>query len=188
MIPSAAKCLELMEEYEMMEHIRAHSIMVEKVARIIARGLQGAGLELSIEKVTAGALMHDISKTHCLAHGGDHAALGRQVCLENRFHEIADIVGEHVRLKAYHEKHPIQEKEIVYYADKRVNHDQTVSLEDRLRYLLVRYGNREAHLCRLIEENFDLCRRVEKKIFIPLIFKPEDVAEMVADRQGGQRD
>ena len=42
MIPSAQQCLELMEEYEMMEHIRAHSIMVEKIARIITRGLQNA--------------------------------------------------------------------------------------------------------------------------------------------------
>ena len=185
MIPSARQCLELMEEYEMMEHIRAHSIMVEKVARIIARGLQDAGVDLSIEKVTAGALMHDISKTHCLLHGGDHAALGRQICLENRLREIADIVGEHVQLKEYRENHPMHEKEIVYYADKRVNHDQTVSLEERLQYLLVRYGNKEAYLWRLIKENFDLCRRVEKKIFTPLIFKPEDLTAMVTDTQDG---
>ena len=168
MIPSAKQCLELMEVYEMLEHIRSHSIMVEKIARIITQGLQEAGVELSMEKVTAGALMHDIGKTYCLKHGGDHTAIGRRFCLDNHLYEIADIVGEHVRLKGYNENQPVNEKEIVYYADKRVNHDQAVSLEERLQYILRRYGQSEADLVRLIRKNFDLCKQVEKKIQLNL--------------------
>ena len=46
--------------------------------------------------------------------------------------EIADIVGEHVTLKSYDPVGFITEQEIVYYADKRVNHAAVVSLEERL--------------------------------------------------------
>ena len=54
-----------------------------------------------------------------------------------------------------------------------------VSLQDRLEYLLERYGDGKAHLHRLIRENFDLCREVEGKLFSRLAFDPEDLARMI---------
>ena len=101
MIPTFKDCIKLMERYDMPDHIREHSFMVERVASIITKGLQDAGIDLSSKQVTAGALMHDISKPYCLKNGGDHAARGRDICLRHHFYEIADIVGEHVRLKDY---------------------------------------------------------------------------------------
>jgi uncharacterized protein len=179
MIPSVEACFALMARYEMLANIRDHSIMVEKVASLIARGLFETGMNISFEIVTAGALMHDISKTLCLRSGGDHAAEGREICLENNFEEIADIVGEHVILRNYRWDEAINEKEIVYYADKRVNHERIVSLEERLDYLLRRYGNNQEHLYAAIKENFHLCKQVEKKLFAGLNFKPEALAELI---------
>jgi HD superfamily phosphodiesterase len=66
MIPSAEKCFELMEKYGMPDNIKAHSIVVEKIAFIIARGNIDAGFDISIEKVIAGSLMHDIGRTSAL--------------------------------------------------------------------------------------------------------------------------
>lgn len=165
-----------MDKYQMLDHIRAHSIIVEKVARIIARGLQDAGVDISLEKITAGALMHDIGKTPCLNTNEDHSAKGREICLRNDLCEIADIVGEHVLMQNYDLSAVIHEKEIVYYADKRVKHDAIVSLEERLKYIIERYGKNRGHLIQLLRENFDLCGRVEKKLFAKLNFKPEDLA------------
>ena len=179
MIPSVEACFEFMARYEMLAHIRDHSIMVEKVASLIARGLHETGMDISFEIVRAGALMHDISKTLCLRSGKDHAAEGREICLENNLEEIADIVGEHVILRNYKLDRAINEKEIVYYADKRVNHDKIVSLEERLDYLMLRYGNNKEHICAAIKENFHLCRQVEKKLFARLNFKPEALAELI---------
>jgi hypothetical protein len=48
MIPSAKECLEYMEKYEMLENIKAHSIVVEKIATIIARGLIDTGADLKL--------------------------------------------------------------------------------------------------------------------------------------------
>jgi len=179
MIPSSEKCFVLMEKYGMLDNIKAHSIVVEKIANIIARGNINAGLNISIEKVTAGALMHDIGKTICLNSRDDHAAKGMEICLQNDFPEIAEIVNEHIRLKSYDPESDIRVREIIYYSDKRVNHDKIVSLEERLEYLLVRYARNKESLGRLIKDNFHICKEVEKKLFARLDFRPEDLAEMI---------
>ncbi len=169
-----------MEKYGMLENIKAHSIVVENVAALIAREYQNGPAPISLEKVTAGALMHDIGKTLCLYSSGDHAAKGREICLENDLPEIADIVGEHVRLRDYGPASPIGEKEIVYYADKRVNHDVIVSLDERLAYLLERYGRNEAFICKRIRRNFDQCRALEQRLFAKLPFRPEELTARVS--------
>ena len=175
MIPSIEHCFELMTKYGMLDHIRDHSVMVEKIARLITQELLGAGIEISLEKVVAGALLHDIGKTLCLKTDADHSAVGKDICLSNRLDEIADIVGEHVRLKNYHPKGPIDEKAVVYYAYKRVNHAEIVSLDERLSYLIQRYGKNEFEIQQRIRKNFQVCEDVEKKIFNKLRFKPEEI-------------
>ena len=179
MIPSAKECNEYMEKYEMLENIKAHSMVVERVANIIALGLIDTGLDLMLEKITAGALLHDIGKSFCLGTEEDHAVKGEEICVENRLDEIADIVGEHVVLMNFQPRAPISEKEIIHYADKRVNHDHVVSLEERLEYLLDRYGRNTAHLISRIRENFKICEALERKLFRGLRFKPEALVDMV---------
>ena len=170
-----------MDKYEMLEHIKAHSLVVAKVARFIARTLLDAGVNISVEKTTSGALMHDIGKTASLSSGQDHSEIGRQICLENNFYEIAEIVGEHVRLKNYSLNGRFSEKEIVFYSDKRVNHDRIVSLEDRLAYILKRYGRDHEELCKAIRANFGLCKEVETKLFKKLNFSADRLEYLAGD-------
>jgi len=168
-----------MKTYGMLDNIKAHSVVVAKIALLIARGLEKEGLDISVQKATAGALMHDIGKTASLKYGGDHTEIGRQICLRNNFEEIADIVGEHVFLKHYELEGDYSEKEIVYYADKRVNHDMIVSLDERLTYILKRYGNNKRDLRLRIRKNFELCGKVENKLFTKLDFRPESLSVVV---------
>ena len=178
MIPETEECISLMSTYGMLENIKAHSFKVEQVARVISRGLKKSGINISLEKVRAGALMHDIAKTMCLGSTEDHAARGKEICIENNFIEIAEIVGEHITLNSYTPGSEVNEKEIIYYSDKRVNHNEVVSLEKRLEYLLERYAKNEEALVKRIEENFRKCRQVENKIFSNLDFFPEDLTEL----------
>lgn len=179
MIPSVETCFKLMDAYDMPPHIRRHSIMVERIARLLASEIVRQGLTLSLEKVTAGALMHDIAKAICLETGEVHSVKGREICFRHNLDEIAQIVAEHVVLKDYRPGGPITEKEIVYYSDKRVNHDAVVSLEERLQYLLGRYGNGEKDLEQAIRRNFEMCKEVEERIFVYLDFKPTALADML---------
>lgn len=179
MIPSVEDCYKLMDKYNMLDNIKAHSVIVEKVAIIIAKGLVEAGANLSLEKVTAGALMHDIGKTLCLNTNINHAPKGKEICKQNGFDEIADIVDEHITLHNYEKNSPIQEKEIIYYSDKRVNHDSVVSLDERLDYLLGRYAFKNEEIANAIKINIEMCREVEKKLFSSLKFNPDELADLI---------
>lgn len=180
MIPSIQECYELMDAYRMLDNIRAHSVVVAKVARLIAQQLREERIDISVELTTAGALLHDIGKTASLQTGQDHSELGRQICLTHHLDEIAPIVAEHVRLKDYALNGHFSEKEIVFYADKRVKHDQVVSLDERLAYIIKRYSKGQEQLSRAITENFALCRQVQEKLFTRLNFSPEALPRRVA--------
>jgi uncharacterized protein len=178
MVPSIKTCFRLMDEQEMLDNIREHSIVVARIAELLARGLLEAGESVDLKKVIAAALMHDIAKTSCLKNGRNHAEEGRKICLQNNLEEIAPIVAEHVVLRTYLINGCFSEKEIVYYADKRVNHHSVVSLEERLRYILERYGARGRR--EVIERNFALCRKIEAALFGLLPFHPEELSRELA--------
>ena len=178
-IPGVNDCLGLMEQYHMLPNIKDHSIVVARVAEIITNSLIAAGHNLSFDKVIAGALLHDIGKTACLDNDDDHAAMGLEICLAHNLETIADIVAEHVILKNYTPENVFAEKEIVYYADKRVNHDQVVSLEERLAYILDRYGLNNEIRYRAIKKNYARCQDLEKRMFSFLAFEPSDVPDLL---------
>ena len=182
-IPGVNECLALMEQYHMLPNIKDHSIVVTEVAGVITNGLIAAGYDLSLETVIAGALLHDIGKTACLDNDDDHAARGLEICLAHNLKTIADIVAEHVILKNYAPQNDFAEKEIVYYADKRVNHDKVVSLEERLAYILERYGMNNEVRCRAIKRNYARCQDLEKRMFSFLTFDPEDISELLIAQQ-----
>ncbi|MDH3782844.1 MAG: HDIG domain-containing protein [Desulfobulbaceae bacterium] len=182
-IPGVNECLDLMEQYHMLPNIKDHSIVVTEVAGVITNGLIAAGYDLSLETVIAGALLHDIGKTACLDNDDDHAARGLEICLAHNLKTIADIVAEHVILKNYAPQNGFAEKEIVYYADKRVNHDKVVSLEERLDYILERYGMNNEVRCRAIKRNYARCQDLEKRMFSFLTFDPADISELLIAQQ-----
>lgn len=179
MIPSIERCLAVIREIGMPDHILEHSLMVERVARVLALAHLERGACLSPGKVAAGALLHDIAKAECLHSDRDHAEVGGDICIQKGFDEIADIVAEHVRLRDYRRDAPVNEKEIVYYADKRVNHHRVVSLDERLSDLIVRYGRGSEETARRIERNFMICREVEQKLFSGLDFGPEELPRLL---------
>ena len=167
----------------MLPNIKEHSIVVTRVAEIITSSLITVGHKLSLDKVIAGALLHDIGKTACLDNEDDHAAKGIEICRAHKLEPIADIVEEHVILRNYSPGNNFAEKEIVYYADKRVNHNQVVSLEERLAYILERYGLDNVVRRQAIKRNYALCQELEKEIFSLLPFEPFDIQELLVERQ-----
>jgi len=178
MIPSVAQCFRLMDEYRMLDNIRDHSIIVTRIANLLAEELLQTGRSLSLPLVVAGALLHDIGKTACLDCERDHAAYGREICLRHGFTELAPIVGDHVR---YRESGGLDagEYEIVFYADKRVTHDQVVSLDERRAYILDRYGRNDPLRIAAIRANCLSWERVEAALFEPLSIFPAELAHLI---------
>ncbi len=178
MIPTVAQCFRLMDEYRMLDNIRDHSIIVTRIANLLAEELLLTGRRLSLPLVVAGALLHDIGKTACLNCDRDHAAYGREICLRQGFDELAPIVGDHVRFRE-NGGLDVGEYEIVFYADKRVTHDQVVSLAERREYILERYGRNDPERLTAIRANCLSWERVEAALFEPLPFTPVELATMI---------
>ncbi|WP_457577685.1 HD domain-containing protein [Desulfomarina sp.] len=187
-VPSADQCLEFMERYRMLDNIRAHSLQVARVALVLEDGLKKNGKARPLppkDMILAGALLHDIAKTRCLKGKCRHDLEGEIICIELGYPEIGEIVREHVILEnfaaAHYQKGIFGPKEIVYYADKRVRHDEIVSLDSRLTYIIKRYGNGEPEREKFIRRNFSLCLEFEKYLFTFLDFPPEQIAKRVQE-------
>ena len=174
-----------MDEYAMLDNIRAHSLVVTRVAQVLLEALANStktnGSLPAGNLVAAGALLHDIAKTPCLENKCDHARQGRDICLELGYPEVAEVVREHVVLtefspKRYGNGHFLA-KELVYYADKRVRHDEIVSLEERLEYILEHYGNNDPKRHNLIKKNFDKCLQLETFLLSTIAMTADDIQE-----------
>ena len=184
--PDISHCLKLMEDFGMWENIRRHSFMVARVADILLREMQNSGLTPLPERehVITGALLHDIAKTQCLQEDCRHAEVGAEICQDLGYPHIAEIVLSHVILlnfeKEKYEHGIFGATELVFYADKRVRHDEVVNLDARLEYILDKYALSNPEYERRIMLNFNLCRDLENHIFSRIQIEPDDIVELLA--------
>jgi uncharacterized protein len=161
-IPTQDECDALMVAHTMLPNIVAHSIQVMLVAVAIADNLK-AGVSVDRDLVMAAALLHDITKTRSLQTKERHSESGGEFLRGLGFASTAEIVRQHVILTDFRPEGPLEEREIVNYADKRVMHDRIVSLEERVKDLLRRYGTTEEIRQRIRHAECQV-RAVEKKI------------------------
>ena len=161
-IPSLEECDELMAKYSMLPNIVAHSRQVMLVSLAITDNLKK---EVSINRdmVMAAALLHDITKTRSFETKEHHDESGGELLRELGFASVGEIVKQHVILLDFDPKGSLEEREIINYADKRVMHDRIVSLEERVKDLIQRYGTTE-EIRKRIRQNESLVIAIEKKI------------------------
>ncbi len=186
-LPSKTACLALMNKYEMLDNIKAHSLMVARVAETLYNDLAATIPAEKLPKrdvVIAGALLHDIAKSRCIKEGCRHAEIGAKICFDEGLDELAEIVAEHVLLTDYSSSRChagiFRPKELVYYSDKRVKHDQIVSLDNRLEYIIKRYGKNDTRIIGYIKKNFAMCKDLEQALFSFLDYQPEDLVQKAA--------
>lgn len=181
-----------MDQYAMLDNIREHSCIVARVAETIVTNLDlpdAGSPPPATDLVLAGALLHDIAKTRCLDGSCQHAEEGMLICNEHGYSEIGAIVKEHVILSAFtranYQRGKFSARELVYYADKRVRHNEIVSLEQRLDYILDKYSRDIEYIKKRIRENFALCLELEGYLFNFLPFSPEELPQWVNNRPFG---
>jgi len=128
----------------------------------------------------ASCLLHDIGKYPCILEGTKaHDVRGEQILLEEGFPQVAGIIVQHVILRSPKDA-PVGEEHVLYYSDKRVVHDQIVSVEDRFVYLLETYARTpeaERGILWMKEETL----RIERAIFSSLHFSPADLVDRLAE-------
>ena len=179
-IPSSKKCLDLMRGMGMMEHIVTHSKRVCQVAVCIAGHLNHQSRQPDLELVIAAALLHDITKTRSFKTGENHADTGASLLESLGYPEVGDIVRQHVRLDTYSDSDSIAEVEIVNYADKRVLHDEVVSLKARKEYIFEKYGKTPENRKRL-NWLWRETETLERRIFKHLPFDPDQLTDYLTE-------
>jgi uncharacterized protein len=178
LLPSYNQCLELMDIHGMLPNIREHSFRVMEVARFLGEALAAAGFDLHLPLLEIGALLHDLGKTPCLGTLTNHAELGAGILDTLGYPHVAQVVREHVYLDSnIIDPRPLREAEVVNYADKRVLHEEVVTLEVRFADLKVRYGRTSEVLAR-IDATEVKSRALEEKIFASLTVDPANLLHL----------
>jgi uncharacterized protein len=171
-IPSEEECYAIIAEMGMLEHIIKHSRQVQRVSLFLVDRLMNENLDR--ELVRAASLLHDITKTRSLRTKEDHARTGEILIASKGYPEVGTIIGQHVFIRECFPDGAVTEAEVVNYADKRVVHDGVASLDERMAYILERYGG-TAERRELLRLLFERSRRLENKIFKRLSFKPDEL-------------
>jgi uncharacterized protein len=173
-VPNRDECLRLMDRYGMLENIVDHSLTVTRVACFLSKELNKKGQRIDLGVVEAAALLHDLAKTECLETKEDHAQQGFKLLRNLGYERIAAVVAQHVEILPAGDSAAVTEEEVVNYADKRVQHDQIVSLKERFSDLKDRYGHVKSAM-----EQMDRMEKatyaIEDKIFLVLGSDPKDL-------------
>ncbi|MFW6014657.1 MAG: HD domain-containing protein [Candidatus Nanoarchaeia archaeon] len=196
-LPSLKDCEKLLDEFCVPGHVKDHSRKVAEIAVFIAKKLNEQGVRVDTELVKAAALLHDIAKPmefsektkaseECLKiwknlknNYSGHTEAGYYL-LKNDYPEIADIIRRHAyKAVVSADLYPASwEAKLVTYADKRVAHDQIVSLAQRFEEGHKRWRQNfphtyesKAEIERIDNEYF----KIEKEIFAKAKISPDSI-------------
>jgi len=161
--PTEDECFIIIRQHDMLPNIIDHSVQVKNVSLAIYDNLKNKEI-ISRELLIAASLLHDIAKTRSIRNREmRHDLIGGEMLRNLGLDEIADIVENHVIFTGFLPEGPLTEKEIIYYADKRVMHDRVVNVHTRVDDLVVRYGINDK-VKQLILKNKEFVLELEAKI------------------------
>lgn len=192
---------ELYDEFHTPLHVRRHCLQVALVGELIATNLANKGIEVDPEIVWTAGMLHDLVRIVDFSSvpedlgstedqivwkqlrkqykGRHHAQVGAEILNNIGEAELADIISRHATASLGTPLGPNSwESKLVFYADKRVAHDEIVPLKERLeegwqRHFNGRTKNGDDHA--LETAIFEL----EKELFTPLSLTPEDVQRLL---------
>ncbi len=155
-VPTEGECEALWSRLKVSEEVIAHSILVAELARMLAVHLNGAGLALSLPLVIAAGRLHDIAKGQ-----PDHAGAGAKLLAETGYPRLGAVVAKHMDIRSPGPS--LDEADLIYFADKWVEEDRLISLEERCEKSLGRYADRPG-IRKKIMERFENAGNIGKRI------------------------
>lgn len=172
-VPDAAECRALRNHVaQTPEPVGAHCLAVASVAETLGRALVDAGAHLDLALLAAAARLHDIRRGE-----PNHAEAGAELLRRHGFPAVADLVARHMDLEP-REGRPVNEAELLFLADKLVEGDRRVTLEDRFEAKLERFRDdpeARAAVLRRLEQTLAAKARVERTA-------GRSVAEVLAEK------
>lgn len=153
----AAEITRLYQKYETPPRVIRHMRKVAEVADQLMDGIPMSGLNRA--RVMKACLLHDLCRAE-----KQHARVSAEAIRKEGYPAIAALVAVHHQA-AYSEREaqgPLTESEILFYADKRVQEDGLVSVEERFRESRKKCRSPEA--CAQHDAMLAKTLKIEKKI------------------------
>lgn len=192
---------QLLDEFHVPVNVRAHSLQVARIGEFLAQKLIEAGEEVDVETVWIAGIIHDfvrvvdfdkipkegneedqlVWKELQKAHQGHHADIAAEILYEREEEGLAALVGKHRYTSITDVNAPTTwEEKLLYYADKRVAHDEIVSLQERLDE-----GKKRHFPNTPIDEEEEARREkifaLEKEIFEKINMSPDKLAQALGE-------
>ncbi len=139
-LPSERRCLDLLRESGVPPERAAHCEAVAAVAGALTAALNEREQCLCVPLVVAAALLHDVARAE-----PRHGDAGADLLERLGYPRVARIVRRHVYLGAAL-RDDLDETQVVYLADKLVQDDRIVGVEERFAARFARYAGDRAAL------------------------------------------
>lgn len=166
---SREEAFELIKKEKLQDNVIAHTMQVNKISNFLANELKKKGEDINLELVDVASLLHDIGRAR---DHKTHVQEGTKLLKKMNELEIAQIIAVH---GLYPDSQPkTWEDKIVYYADKRVKHDEIVLLQERINDIIKRYSCSENNISLFVP----IAKKVEKEIFNIIGWNKENLEEM----------
>ena len=185
-------------------HVRAHCKQVAQVAVQMGEAFTRKNILIDLNSLHTAALLHDMARicdfktmerTNFCEEiteekwekwlilrekyaGRDHPDLAFEALSKKGYLKTAELIRLHNSLSILEEPEQFEHLEtaLLYYADKRVKHDEVVSLAERFRDGEVRYGNHDdARQKELYGEVEKRTFELEGRLFERIDLKPEEI-------------
>jgi uncharacterized protein len=166
-LPSSQTALKLLSEAGCSKRVIAHCKAVSALAVKFAEACKKNGLDVDVELVEVGALLHDIGRSK--THGVDHAVVGVGIAKSLNLPEpIVSIIERHIGggIAAEEAKDlglPVKdyfpatlEQKLVAYADKLIEGSRVVPIERTLEQFSKTLGKHHPAIDRIIRLHEEL--------------------------------
>lgn len=166
--PAREECQAIWNHYHTPENVCRHCQEVCREAEDIARKLLKAGHRIDLKVIQSAALLHDVARTK-----KNHAQEGACVLVREGYPRVAEIIRKHHDLECPNQ-HLLSDQEfdrwleeaVVYLADKRIQKENKVPLEQRFEQSRARcekMPDREAALA-AHERRYEYAKKIETMI------------------------
>ncbi len=145
-LPDREQAIEILKRNHCSEKVIQHTQAVSALAVEIAKQVQAKNHPVNLQLVEVGALLHDLGRSQ--THSVDHAIVGAKLAQQEGLpEEIVSIIKRHVGAGITSEEaqwlgwpkdnyvpQTLEEK-IVCYADKRIDSNKRIPIEDTINQL-----------------------------------------------------
>jgi uncharacterized protein len=191
----------LYDEFHTPVHVRAHCLQVARVGRLLAEKLAENNENVDPELVWIAGLAHDFirvvdfkdipadlgdTEDHLVwkkireTYSGHHADIGADILEEIGEEVLAKIIRKHKHTAIQDDPPKTWEEKIIYYADKRVTHNDIVDVAERLDEGFARHFPGQEVPSDEIKRR-EKITVLEKEIFDKIDLEPQDIRSALGE-------